>query len=82
MTGSAAGAMTGFGNNPIGSLDPMSVGRDKDDFKTKSIKKALIDDVKGALVAERLQCKPIHGHDLPLSAVQSHTQNRVGTGGA
>jgi hypothetical protein len=35
--------------------------------------------VRTAIVAERLQCKPIHGHDLPLSALQGsqNAQNAV-----
>ena len=41
----------------------------REDFKTTALKKGLLDDAKGALVAEKLQCKPIQGHDLPLSAL-------------
>ena len=42
----------------------------KTDFKSQAIKNSLIDNVKLALVAERLDCKPIHGHDIPLSLLK------------
>ena len=57
-------------------------GPGKDDFKTQALKKGLLTDAKEALVAERLQCKPIQGHDLPLSSLQSAVREQVGLGGA
>ena len=38
--------------------------------------------VKEALAAERLQCKPIQGHDIPLIQLQTNTREKVGLGGA
>ena len=58
----------------------------KEDFKTTALKRGLLDDAKGALVAERLQCKPIQGHDLPLSQLglrqSAASAAKVGMGGA
>ena len=58
----------------------------REDFKTTALKKGLLDDAKGALVAEKLQCKPIQGHDLPLSALSMRQSTgsvgKVGMGGA
>ena len=73
----------GLGDSSLG----MSMGGPtRDDFKTTALKKGLLNDAKGALVAEKLQCRPIQGHDLPLSSlnmkqVTSSTQ-KLGMGGA
>lgn len=40
----------------------------------------MLDDVKEALAAERLDCRPIRGHDYPLG--QENQRRRVGLGGA
>ena len=45
----------------------------------------MLDDVKEALAAEKLDCKPIKGHDYPLGALNNRggmEQKRVGLGGA
>ena len=45
----------------------------------------MLDDVKEALAAEKLDCKPIKGHDYPLSSINNRggvEQKRVGLGGA
>ena len=44
----------------------------------------MLDDVKEALAAEKLDCKPIKGHDFPLSSLNRGgvEQKRVGLGGA
>ena len=39
----------------------------------------MLDDVKEALAAEKLDCKPIKGHDYPL---MQQSKNKVGLGGA
>lgn len=73
----------GLGDSSLG----MNMGGPtRDDFKTTALKKGLLNDAKGALVAEKLQCRPIQGHDLPLSSlsmkqVTSSTQ-KLGMGGA
>ena len=47
----------------------------------------MLDDVKEALAAEKLDCRPIKGHDIPISSLnnrggmEQHNQ-RVGLGGA
>lgn len=41
-----------------------------DDFKTKAIKKGLMEDVKMTMLANKLQCKPIEGHDIPMQELQ------------
>ena len=73
----------GLGDSSLGI--GMSMGGQKgDDFKTAALKKGLLTDTKGALVAERLQCRPIQGHDLPLSKLNMQQQSfqKVGMGGA
>ena len=43
----------------------------------------MLDDVKEALAAEKLDCKPIKGHDFPLASKNvSKNQQKVGLGGA
>ena len=44
------------------------------------IKASMLDDVNEALAAERLDCRPIRGHDFPLG--QEKQRERVGLGGA
>ena len=64
MLGSKKGG--GFGESlNLGMNEPTI----KDDFKTTALKKGLLNDTKGALAAEKLHCRPIQGHDLPLSAL-------------
>ncbi len=48
--------MPGFGTAP-------------EDFKTKAIKKSLLHDVRQTVLANKLQCKPIEGHDIPLTVL-------------
>lgn len=42
----------------------------------------MLDDVKEALAAEKLDCRPIKGHDYPLSRSGLSSQKKVGLGGA
>ena len=45
----------------------------------------MLDDVKEALAAEKLDCRPIKGHDYPLGQANRGSalgQHRVGLGGA
>ena len=45
----------------------------------------MLDDVNEALAAEKLDCRPIKGHDYPLSQANrggAPGQGRVGLGGA
>lgn len=62
-------------------------GRSKEDIQTQTLKATMLDDVKEALAAEKLDCRPIKGHDFPLGqnhmvGSRSQQQNRVGLGGA
>ena len=41
-------------------------GRSKEDLQTQTLKATMLDDVKEALAAEKLDCRPIKGHDFPL----------------
>ena len=41
----------------------------------------MLDDVKEALAAEKLDCRPIKGHDYPLGQPVNHS-SKVGLGGA
>ena len=56
----------GFGESLSLSMNEPAT---KEDFKTQALKKGLLNDTKGALAAEKLHCRPIQGHDLPLSAL-------------
>ena len=49
----------------FGGKFPLQVTEPKD-RKTQALQSNLLDDVKVALAAERLDCKPIRGVDLPL----------------
>ena len=40
-----------------------------DDFKVKAIKKNLVEDIKMTMMANKIQCKPIEGHDFPMSSI-------------
>ena len=64
----------------IGESMSLSANEPKENFKTTALKKGLLDDTKGALAAEKLQCRPIQGHDLPLSALnmRQNTSSKVG----
>ena len=73
--------MRGF-ESSVGLSQSRFQGPGKDDFKQQALKKGLLNEVKEALAAERLQCKPIHGHDIPLIQLQSKTREKVGLGGA
>lgn len=42
----------------------------------------MLDDVREALAAETLDCKPIKGHDYPLGGGQGVGGAKVGLGGA
>ena len=44
----------------------------------------MLDDVKEALAAEKLDCRPIKGHDYPLSQANRGAlgKKQVGLGGA
>ena len=42
----------------------------------------MLDDVKEALAAERLDCKPIKGHDYPMGQQVRGRGQKVGLGGA
>ena len=42
-------------------------GRSKEDIQTQTLKQTMLDDVKEVLAAEKLDCRPIKGHDYPLS---------------
>lgn len=44
----------------------LSAGPSNEDYKTKHLKRALQTEVSTALLAQRIQCKPIEGHDMPL----------------
>jgi len=54
----------------------------KEDLQTQTIKASMLDDIKEALAAEKLDCRPIKGHDYPLSAHNLRGKDRVGLGGA
>ena len=42
----------------------------------------MLDDVNEALAAEKLDCRPIKGHDYPLNQANRGAPGRVGLGGA
>lgn len=41
-----------------------------EDYRTKALKQALASELQTTLLAGRLQCKPIEGHDMPLGELQ------------
>ena len=45
-------------------------GPSNEDYKTKALKRALVTEVSQAFLAQKLQCRPIEGHDLPLGELQ------------
>ena len=49
------------------STAPQIQTRSKEDIQTQTLKQTMLDDVKEALAAEKLDCRPIKGHDYPLS---------------
>ena len=48
-----------------------------DDFRTRALKKTLAQDIQMTMLAQKLQCKPIEGHDIPLSELQRQTINDI-----
>ena len=56
----------------------------QDKQNVQTIKASMLDDVKEALAAERLDCRPIRGHDFPMSQINqpNKQKDRVGLGGA
>ena len=49
-------------------------GGTMDDLKTKTLKNALQTEVSNAMLAQKLQCRPIEGHDIPLAQLQQDIQ--------
>ncbi|CDW91304.1 UNKNOWN [Stylonychia lemnae] len=52
---------------------PSLVQTSTDDNKTRILKKTLASDIQMSVLAQKIQCKPIEGHDLPISELQRKT---------
>ena len=48
-----------------------------EDYKTKALKRALVTEVSQAFLAQKLQCRPIEGHDMPLGELQRQLQRQA-----
>ena len=55
------------------NAQPQLIQTSNDDNKTRILKKTLASDIQMSVLTQQLQCKPIEGHDLPISEIQRKT---------